>query len=260
MRSQRLLEILVPGLSWALITMPVWLSFWHPALVAYLIIVFDVYWFYKSFTLALTATQAYITMNAHVKIDWLGAAKPLPHFNELHHVIIIPEFHEPIHILRRTLANLADQDFPKERMIVVLATENKDPDAQTTAKLLHEEFGTKFGHFLVTRHILHAGEVAGKSSNMAWAGKRVVHALKTWNISTAYATVTSCDADAMLHPKYLSYLSHEYLKDEKRDYHFYQGAILFYSNIWRIPLTGAGAQHPLQHFQSRYFETTRPPY
>ena len=42
----------------------------------------------------------------------------------------------------------------------------------------------------------------------------------------------------MLHPKYLSYLSHEYLKDEKRDYHFYQGAILFYSNIWRIPLPG----------------------
>lgn len=237
-RTQRLLEILVPGLSWVLITMPVWLSFWHPALVAYLIITFDVYWFYKSFTLAVTAIQAFVTMNAHVKIDWLTEAQTLPHFNDLYHVVIIPEFHEPLHILRRTITNLVNQDFPKDRIIVVLATEDKDPDAKETARLLHEEFANIFGHFLVTRHMLHMGEVAGKSSNMAWAGRRVVRALKTWGISTEYATVTSCDADALLHPKYLSYLSHEYLKDEKRDFHFYQGAILFYSNIWRIPLPG----------------------
>lgn len=238
MRSQRLLEILIPGLSWVLITMPVWLSFWHPALVAYLIITFDVYWFYKSFTLAVTAIQAFVTMNAHVKIDWLAAAQPLPHFDELYHVVIIPEYHEPIHILRRTLENLTKQDFPKERLVVVLATEGKDPDANETAKLLQDEFGTQFGHFFVTRHILRTGEVAGKSSNMAWAGRRVVRALKKWQIPTGFATVTSCDADALLHPKYFSYLSHEFLTDSKRSYHFYQGAVLFYSNIWRIPLPG----------------------
>jgi len=236
MRSQRFLEILIPGFSWILITMPVWLSFWHPAMVAYLIITFDVYWFYKSFMLAVTAVQAFVTMNAHVKINWLAAAKPLAHFNELYHIVIIPEFHEPIHILKRTLTNLVNQDFPRERIIVVLATEDKDPDAKATAKLLHEEFGSKFGHFLITRHVLHTGEVAGKSSNMAWAGKRIVRAMKKWGIPMDWATVTSCDADALLHPKYFSYLSHEFLKDEKRSYHFYQGAILFYSNIWRIPL------------------------
>ena len=237
-RVQRLLEILVPGLSWALITMPVWLSFWHPAIVAYLIISFDIYWFYKSFTLAPYAVQAFVTMNAHIKIDWVAAARALPHFDELYHVIIIPEYHEPIHILRRTLENLANQDFPKERLVVVLATEAKDPDAKNTAKLLKTEFETKFGHLLITRHVLHNGEVAGKSSNMAWAGRRVVRALKNRHIPLAYTTVTSCDADALLHPKYFSYLSHSFLTDPDRQYHFYQGAILFYSNIWRIPLPG----------------------
>jgi cellulose synthase/poly-beta-1,6-N-acetylglucosamine synthase-like glycosyltransferase len=238
MRSQRLLEIFIPGLSWVLITMPVWLSFWHPALVAYLIITFDIYWFYKSFTLAVTAISAFVTMNAHVKIDWLAAARKLTHFGDLYHVVIIPEFHEPIHILRRTLTNIANQDFPADRIIIVLATEDKDPDAKSTGKLLQKEFSPQFGHFMITRHILHTGEVAGKSSNMAWAGKRVVRALKTLRIPLDWVTVTSCDADAMLHPKYLSYLSHEFLKDTKRDFHFYQGAILFYSNIWRIPLPG----------------------
>lgn len=235
-KSQRFLEILIPTISWLLITMPLWLSFRHPAIVAYIVITFDVYWFYKSITLAYHATRSFITMRAHVIIDWLTLAKPIKEFPNLYHIIIIPEFHEPIHILRRTLENLANQDFPKDRLIVVLATETKDPDAKETARILSEEFGNRFGHFFITSHTLTAGEVAGKSSNMAWAGKQIVEKLKRWHISPDLVTVTSCDADALLHPKYFSYISYKFLMDTERQYHFYQGAILFYSNIWRIPL------------------------
>jgi len=236
MKTRRLLEIFVPSLSWLFITMPLWLSFWHPALVAYLIITFDVFWFYKSFTLAYHAIQSFVTMNAHVKIDWLTLAKKVPHFSEVYHVLIIPEYSEPIHILRRTLENLTKQDFPKEKLIVVLATENKDPEATHTGALLKKEFASHFGKFLVTRHVLSQGEVAGKSSNMAWAARDVVQKLKVWRIPLTFTTVTSCDADALLHPKYFSYLTHSYLLDPDRAFKFYQGAILFYNNIWRIPL------------------------
>ena len=235
-KTIRLLEIFVPSLSWVLITMPLWLSFYHPALVAYLIITFDVFWFYKSFTLALHAIKSFVTMNAHVKIDWLTLAKILPHYDELYHVIVIPEYHEPIHILRRTLENLTKQDFPKEKIIIVLATEAKDPEASITALALRNEFAPLVGKFLVTRHTLHTGETAGKSSNMAWAARQVVQKLKIWGIPLEYVTISSCDADALLHPKYFSYLAHIFLADEQRSYHFYQGAILFYNNIWRIPL------------------------
>ncbi len=232
----RFLEIVISSLSWILITMPLWLSFWHPALVAYLIITFDVFWFYKSFTLASHAIQSFVTMNAHVKVDWLSLAKKLPNFNKNYHVIIIPEYHEPLHILRRTLENLTKQDMPKDKIIVVLATEAKDPDAEQTAGILKKEFGNKFGRFLVTRHVLTTGEVVGKSSNMSWAVRETVKQIKIWNIPIAFITITSCDADALLHPKYFSYLSHLFLSDPNREYHFYQGAILFYNNIWRIPL------------------------
>jgi cellulose synthase/poly-beta-1,6-N-acetylglucosamine synthase-like glycosyltransferase len=236
LKTRRLLEVFIPGLSWILITMPLWLSVWHPALVAYLIITFDVFWFYKSATLALYAIQSFMTMNAHIKVDWLTLAKPLPHFDDLYHVLIIPEFHEPIHILRRTLDNLTKQDIPKEKLIIVLATETKDPEASTTASLLTKEYASLFGKFLVTKHALVPGEVAGKSSNMAWAAKQVIKHLPRWKISIDYTTVTSCDADALLHPKYFSYLSHSFLTDPERHFKFYQGAILFYNNIWRIPL------------------------
>lgn len=235
-KTQRLFEILVPSMSWALITMPLWLSFWHPALVAYLIITFDIYWFYRSFTFTYYAIRSFLTLNAHVKVDWLAKAMAIPGWEQLYHIIIIPEYREPLHILRRTLENLTKQDFPHERIIVVLATEEKDPHGKETAKTLKQEFASKFGHFLVTRHMLHNGEVAGKSSNMAWAGKQVLQAIKQWGIPLDQTTATSCDADAMLHPKYLSYFTFQYLTDPERMYHFYQGAILYYSNIWRIPL------------------------
>lgn len=235
-KTTRILEILVPSLSWLLITMPLWLSFGHPALVAYLIITFDVFWFYKSFTLALHAIQSFVTMNAHVKIDWLTLARNTAHFDETYHVIIIPEYHEPIHILERTLDTLNKQEYPKDKLIVVVATEAKDPESSSTAFMLRKKYENEFGRFIITKHPLKSGEVAGKSSNMAWAARQVVQNLKKWHIPLEYVTVTSCDADALLHPKYFSYLAHLFLEDNERYYHFYQGAILFYNNIWRIPL------------------------
>lgn len=235
-KTRRFLEILVPGTSWILITMPLWLSYAHPAMVAYFIITFDVYWLYKSFTLAVHAIISFLKLQAHVKVDWRAQAETNPGFAGLYHAIVIPQYNEPLHILRRTLENLLKQDYPHARLIIVLATEDKDPNARETGTLLKKEFGNKFGHFLVTRHILHHGEVAGKSSNMAWAARQLVAALKNWRIAVDQTTVTSCDADALLHPKYFSALSCQFLTDPDRDFHFYQGAILFYSNIWRIPL------------------------
>jgi cellulose synthase/poly-beta-1,6-N-acetylglucosamine synthase-like glycosyltransferase len=232
----RALEILIPSTSWLLITMPLWLSFWHPAFVAYLIVTFDVYWFYKSLTLAYFAVKSFLTMTAHTKVDWLSLAEKLPQFKNLYHAIIIPEYNEPIHILRRTLENLTKQDFPHERIIVVLAQETKDQNADEKAKILSDEFGTSFGKFIVTKHTLTHEEIAGKSSNMAWAGKRLVEKIKEWDIPLENVTVTSCDADALLHPKYFSDLAYTFLTDVDRACHFYQGAILFYSNIWRVPL------------------------
>lgn len=233
---QRLLEVSIPLTSWLFITMPFWLSFWHPAIVAYFIITFDVYWFYKSFSLAFYAVKSFVTLSAHVRIDWLSKAKKLSSFAKLYHVIIIPEYKEPLHILTRTLDNLTKQDVLKKNIIVVLATEAKDPHADEVGTILQRTYKNAFGKFIVTKHTLTAGEIAGKSSNMAYAAKQIIPILSKSGVNTSNATITSCDADALLHPKYLSYVSYLFLTDPQREYHFYQGAILFYSNIWRIPL------------------------
>lgn len=237
-RSHRLFEIAVPLATWALITLPIWLSFWHPALVAYLVLGFDVFWFYRSFLMAFNGTRAFLTISAHTKVDWLNEVKKLKNWQNIYHLIIIPEFKEPVSVLEETLANLTRQDFPLKNLFVVLATEALDPNADSTAKLLAEKYGSFFKYFWVTKHPLKNGEIIGKSSNMAYAGKWVAKKLHQLNYNLENITVTSCDADVLHHPKYFSYLTYEFLKDPDRAYHFYQPGILFYSNIWRIPLPG----------------------
>lgn len=235
-KTRRLIEILIPLTSWIIITMPFWLSFWNPVVMGYILITFNVYWLFKSLTLAISAIKSFITLQAHIKVDWLAQIKHHPDFHKVHHIIIIPEYKEPIHILKRTIENLLTTDFPKEKITIVLATENKDTDAAETGKVLSHVFKDKVGHFLITSHTLVPGEVAGKSSNMAAAANIIEKKLEEWNIPIDWTTVTSCDADALIHPKYLSCVTQKFLTNNHKFETFYQGAILFYSNIWRIPL------------------------
>lgn len=236
-KSARFFEIAIPLFSWGLITMPLWLSFAHPAFVAYFVLGFDVYWFYKSFIMAVNGVRSFLTLTAHTKVDWLKELRSkFPGWQKINHVIIIPEYKEPLSVLEETFNNLIKQDFPLKNLLVVLATEELDAEAGKTSKYLQNKFGKYFKYFWVTKHPKNAAEVAGKSSNMAWAGKFAATKIRSLGMSLSLTTVTSCDADVLLHPKYYSYLTYKFLSDPERDYHFYQSAILFYSNIWRIPL------------------------
>ncbi len=235
-RTMRFFEIVIPVTTWLLITLPLWLSFWHPALVAYLVLGFDVYWFYKSFTMALNGTRAFLTIAAHTKVDWRSQLTQFTNWRDIYHVLIIPEYKEPLSVLAETFENLLKQDYPHDHIIIVLAQEAMDTEAATTRQYLQNKYGSLFKDFVVTYHPKIAGEITGKSSNMAWAGKQIVANLHKKSVDLTNVTVTSCDADVLLHPKYFSYLTYSFLSDPDRQFHFYQPAILFYSNIWRLPL------------------------
>ena len=237
-KIQRFFEILIPLISWTIITLPVWLSFWHPAVVAYFVVFFNIYWFYKSAVVAMSAMRSYLTLLAHVRVDWNSLAVRSSGYPDIHHVVIIPEYKEPVHILRQTLNNIANQDFTKNKISVCLGTETRDPQAPETIALLKKEFKGKFANFWVSNHTIVSGEIAGKSSNMAFAAQYVTEKCTEKGYDLARTTVTSCDADALLHPKYFSYLSYQFLHDPLREFHFYQASIMFYSNIWQLPLPG----------------------
>lgn len=236
-RIDRILEIFPGALTWALITMPAWLSLFVPEIVAYFILAFMVYWVYKSASFAVSAVSSYLQITAHKEVDWLSEAKKQKGWDEIYHVVLIPNAKERLEKLRLTLAHLAGTDFPKKQMIIVLACEVREGEpAREKARILKKEFGNQFGHFWVTYHPLLPGEVIGKASNEAHAAKQVAKKLKKMGIDFKKVIVSTCDADALWHPKYFSCLTHRFLEDKERYFHFYYAPFLLYSNFWKLVL------------------------
>ncbi len=235
-KTRRALEIMPGFLSWTLILFPVWGSFFIPAALAYFILFFDVYWFYKSFSLVITAFIASQKIKKAEAKNWLKLAMQLPDFEKVTHVVIIPNYKESVEKLRDTVKSLANQTFPTKRIYVVLAMEKREETAKEKADILVKEFKNKFGDILVSYHPNLAGEVKGKSSNEAFAGRLAYRKLvKNKIIDLDFATISSVDADSIFDKQYFSYLSESFLRDEKRHNKIWQSANVNYNNFWSVP-------------------------
>src|SRR3972149_3897977 len=234
----RSLEILPGFFSWSIILFPYWGIFVVPNLVAYFVLAFNIYWLYQSFQIAASGIFSHLKIQASINYNWLKDLKSFPDWKRVHHVVIVPTYKEPLHILDRTFNSLAAQDLPRKQITVVLAMEAKEPeeDRQSKSKALNEKFGKIFGNLFVTVHTLSAGEVVGKASNERhagiWVKKRLIDK-EGYDIN--YMTVTSCDADHVYHPKHFSFLTFKFLDNPARYNHFWQPAVMFYNNIWELP-------------------------
>jgi hypothetical protein len=176
------------------------------------------------------------------QVDWAnvplnaqpeGALRP----EDVHHVVLVPNYNEPLEVLSRTLSRLAEQHDARHRLTVVLAMEESDHSAPEKARALKAKFAGQFARLLVTFHPAGLpGEVAGKGSNQAWAA-RVAKAelVDRAGIPLAHLTLTSCDADSLLHPNYFACLSRLFAADPDRYRRFWQAPIYFHNNVWQIP-------------------------
>src|SRR5258708_24500997 len=234
---QRAFEILSGLVSWNLILFPYWGIFVVPTVVAYFILFFNIYWFYQSLTIGITIIVSHLRIQAAINYDWLNDLKSFKDAEKVKHVIIIPTYKEPLHILQRTLNSLKNQELGKKQLIVVLAMEFKEDknERYEKVKALKKEFGSIFEKFFVTVHELTPGEVAGKASNeryaAIWIKKNYIDSLK---LKLDYFTVTSCDADHVYHPKHFACLTFKFLDNPKRYQYYRQPGVLFYNNIWEI--------------------------
>lgn len=235
-KTRRLLE-LMPGLvSWTLILYPVWGSFFIPQVVAYSILFFDVYWLYKSFSLAISSYVASKRIKKTEQIKWLQKTGVLKHYKKVSHIIIIPNYKENLNKLRESITSIANQTFPRKRLYVVLAMEEREYDARQKAENLIAEFENVFGGIFATYHPDVPGEVKGKSSNQAFASKEAYRKLvETDKIDINFATISSMDADSIFDKQYFAYLSHKFLTDPKRYNKFWQSASVSYNNFWKVP-------------------------
>jgi len=235
-KIQRLLEILPGAFSWTTILLFFVGSFFFPLYIAYLVVVFDVFWFYKSITFAATSIISYRKIEKAKKTDWLKKLKKLPNWKKVHHLIIVPQYKEPIRILKRTLESLKKQSLPLNQITVIMATEGRDPQGKTKALELKKEFGRFFANYLITVHQLTPAETAGKHSNENYAARTArKKIIDEKGIDFDFSLVTSADADHCFHPKHFSYLSFSFLTNKHRFLRFWQPAVFFYNNYWQLP-------------------------
>jgi len=163
-----------------------------------------------------------------------------PSFNweRIYHLIILPTYKEDISILHDSIESVANSNFPVEKVIFVLATEERDAErAQKYSQILAREYGKKFCYYTSTMHPSNIpGEVIGKGGNITFAAKDILPYFEKAKIPAEDVIVTTMDADHIVDKNYLADLTFKYVTDEDPIHKSFQPLPMFFNNIWDVPM------------------------
>lgn len=256
-RLYRFFEILPGALSFTTLFGLIIMSYFQPVWVAFFIIAFDVYWLLLVIYLALYLVAAYRKLKKNAIIDWRAACQKLDagdfsdqniasdclarqgkKVQDLWQLIILPSYNEGESIITSALESLIQDDFPTEKMLVVLAMEERaGKEGQERARNIQSKFKNSFARFIITFHpdgIV--GEIKGKGANQAWAIKQVQRDLldaEKFNYDDILVSVF--DIDTMVKPGYFFALTYKFLTVTDPYRASYQPIPVYHNNLWEAP-------------------------
>ena len=245
-RIYRFLEMLTGLLSLSILFLSVVFSYKLPVFIAFFIIIYDIYWLLRTIYFAFYLKTGYEQMKINEKVNWIKKlnelGKPKNGINvdswkDIYHLVILPMYKESMEIVDSTFSCLIDADYPKDRMIVVLACEEADKEnAGKIAFKIKEKYGDRFFKFLITCHPEDLpGEIAGHGANDAWASRKAKELIDSLNIPYENIIVSSFDIDSCVYPKHFGCLTYYYLTVDKPLRTSYQPVPLYLNNIWQSP-------------------------
>ncbi|MBP5656783.1 hypothetical protein J6X15_04355 [Candidatus Saccharibacteria bacterium] len=160
-----------------------------------------------------------------------------PKPSEIYHAVIVTMYNESLDVLVPTMESLLKTTYPKERMIIVIAYEERGgEEGEKVAKTLEKNYKKRFGHFILAKHpdgIKH--EVIGKGGNITNAGYVLQEYVKEKDIRYSNVIVTTLDCDNRPDKCYFDIVAYEYVVHEDRKRLSYQPVSLFTNNIWDAP-------------------------
>lgn len=170
------------------------------------------------------------------------------------HVVLLPTAGEPADVIEPAIQSLADCNFPKEQMIILLATEERENPETRIPKVeyLQKRFAGVFRDFLVTTHIVETGEMKCKASNARFAAHELMKYLDERSIDYKKVVFSNFDCDSVAHKEYFAALTYEYIIDPKRLQRAYQPLPMYHNNLWdtnafvRLVVTGSSFWHLYQ--------------
>ncbi|MBM3204997.1 glycosyltransferase family 2 protein [Candidatus Uhrbacteria bacterium] len=237
MTRTRWAEIFPGACIWLTFIVTIILSFIRPIWMIYFIILFDLYWMLRIMYFVPFLLLSWWRYRRALKRDWQKEAEAQSGYQDIYHLIFLPTYKEEEHVVRATLSTLAQADYPCERMIVVLAGEERDLERfEQMVTRLKPEFESTFMHLWSTVHAKDMeGDVIGKGSNLHWSGKQILPNILATGIAPEDIIVSSFDVDTLVHPKYFSCLTYLYLTVQDPTHSSYQPVALYNNNLWQSP-------------------------
>ncbi|HMS58612.1 MAG TPA: glycosyltransferase family 2 protein [Tepidiformaceae bacterium] len=240
---ERLWNLLPLTISLFLATSIFWGPFALPQVLAVGITAFFVYWLGRSYAVAIACVVGlrklgnWKATNWQAKYcEWLPSHPEAMAWEWPRHMVIIPNYKESEEGLSRTLDSLATQANAGQ-LTIVMAMEAREAEAQAKAANLVRKYRNSFGDMFATFHP--AGlpnETPGKGSNEAWAAREAyLRLIEHGGQDILRYTITSCDADAVFHPRHFEALNYLFLTGKDPYRTFWQPAIFNSNNIWDIP-------------------------
>jgi hypothetical protein len=170
------------------------------------------------------------------------------------HVVLLPTAGEPVDVIEPAIEALLESNFPKEQIIVLLATEERENPETRVPKVeyLQKKFAGKFKDFLVTTHIVTDDEMKCKASNAAFAARYLMTYLTDRHIDYKRVVFSNFDCDSVVHPEYFTALTYAYITNPKRLQRAYQPLPVYHNNLWdtnafaRMVVTGSSFWHLYQ--------------
>ena len=207
-----------------------------PSWVAIFIIVFCFYYLFRILYFSLHQAIGYFKAKAYMKKDWLKELKKIKgkRWKDVYHIIILPTYKEGKEIIEESIEAIVKSNYPKEKMIAVLAVEQRAGETfEKQAREIEKKYREKFFKFLITVHPGNVkGEIAGKGSNVAYAGKEVKKIIDSLEIEYENILISSFDIDTKVYPQYFSCLTWHYLTEENPTRASYQPIPVYNNNIW----------------------------
>ena len=251
----RACEILPGFLSWFTLLGLLILSYFIPLWVAFFIIVFDVYWLLLVLYLGIHLFASYHKLKKNSQVDWKKKCLELrpgdtseasPNslsaqglsWTDITHLVILPTYNESLEVIRPTFQSLVDDGYPLDKMVVVLAIEERGgEEARQRAEVIRKEFGHRFGRFMVSIHPDGIpGEIKGKGANQAWAAKKVKkEIIDPEGFDYDRIIVSVFDIDTMVKPGYFYCLTYKFLTVDSPHRASYQPVPVYHNNIWEAP-------------------------
>jgi len=233
----RIFEMLPGIMSWGCLILVVLLCKFEPLWISIFIVIFVVFWLLRTVYFSFHLWVGYKEMAKGERVDWMAKVKEVPSWEKIYHLVVIPMYKESYKVVRDGFESLVKTDYPKDKIIAVLACEERTKEeAMETAKRIKEEFGSKFFRFMVTWHPAGLpGEIGGKGSNETWGAKKAKEEIDALKIPYENIIFSSFDVDTCVFPKYFSCVAYHYLTTQNPTRTSFQPVPLFTNNMWEAP-------------------------